>query len=73
VRRASETPDIELAIEMYDDVSWEADGEPVELLQVKHHVNSAVTLGDRDVDLWRTIASWMTRTNPVTLRVQPSP
>jgi hypothetical protein len=59
VRRASERPDLKMAIEMYDDVSWEEDGMPVELLQIKHHIDSVRTLGDKDLDLWRTIASWM--------------
>ena len=59
VRRSSERPDLELAIEMYDDVSWEQDGTPLELLQLKHHQNSTRSLGDKDSDLWRTITSWM--------------
>lgn len=59
IRKSSERPDLELAIEMYDDVSWESDGAPLELLQLKHHLNSTRTLGDKDPDLWRTIASWM--------------
>ena len=59
IRRSSERPDLELAIEMYDDVSWELDGTPLELLQLKHHLNSNRSLGDKDPDLWRTIASWM--------------
>jgi len=59
VRRSSERPDLELAIEMYDDVSWEQDGTPLELLQLKHHQNSTRALGDKDPDLWRTITSWM--------------
>jgi len=59
VRRSSEKPDLELAIEMYDDVSWEQEGTPLELLQLKHHLNTTRTIGDKDSDLWRTIASWM--------------
>lgn len=59
VRRSSERPDLELAVEMYDDVSWEQNGSPLELLQLKHHLNSTRALGDKDPDLWRTVASWM--------------
>jgi hypothetical protein len=44
---------------MYDDVSWEQNGSPLELLQLKHHLNSTRALGDKDPDLWRTVASWM--------------
>jgi hypothetical protein len=59
VRRARERPDLELALEMYDDVSWEEGGAPKELLQLKHHVGAVRSLGDKDADLWRTIAVWM--------------
>jgi hypothetical protein len=64
VRRSSERPELELAIEMYDDVSWEADGTLLKLLQLKHHLNSTRALGDKDSDLWRTIASWMDSHSP---------
>lgn len=64
VRRAHERPDLELTVEMYDDVSWELDGTPVELLQVKHHLNSTRALGDKEPDLWRTIGSWMDTHSP---------
>jgi hypothetical protein len=46
-------------MELYDDVSWEEDGTPTELLQLKHHVDAAGSLGDKDDDLWRTIRVWM--------------
>jgi hypothetical protein len=59
VRRSQERPDLSLTLELYDDVSWEQDGTPLELLQLKHHLNSTRALGDKDPDLWRTIASWM--------------
>jgi ABC-3C protein len=64
VRRSAERPDFELTLEMYDDVSWELDGTPQELLQVKHHLNSTRSLGDMDEDLWRTIAVWMDAGDP---------
>lgn len=64
VRRSSERPDFELAIEMYDDVSLEADGTPLKLLQLKHHLNSTGALGDKDSDLWPKIASWMDSHSP---------
>jgi hypothetical protein len=59
VRLASERPDQSMSIEMYDDVSWEEDGSPKELLQIKYHPGAVRTLGDKDADLWRTLASWM--------------
>lgn len=59
VRQAADRPDFKMTLEMYDDVSWEHDGAPQELLQVKHHLNSTRALSDMSEDLWRTIAVWM--------------
>jgi hypothetical protein len=59
LRRGADEPDAAVTIELYDDVAWEEDGTPTELLQVKHHVNGTRGLGDKDDDLWRTIRSWM--------------
>ena len=59
LRRSAGEPDAAITIELYDDVAWEQDGTPKELLQLKHHVDKAKTLGDKDDDLWRTIRSWM--------------
>lgn len=59
LRRGQDEPDSGLSFELHDDVAWEQEGEPIELLQLKHHVNAAGRLGDRDDDLWRTIRVWM--------------
>lgn len=59
IRRTADQPDVALTLELHDDVVWEQDGSPTELLQVKHHVNGARGLGDMDVDLWKTFAVWM--------------
>lgn len=59
LRRAGDEPDSALTLELYDDVSWEKDGTPTELLQLKHHVKAAGSLGDKADDLWRTIRVWM--------------
>lgn len=59
LRRGRDEPDSGLSLELHDDVAWEEGGEPTELLQLKHHVNAAGRLGDRDDDLWRTIRVWM--------------
>jgi hypothetical protein len=64
VRRSADRPDFEMTLEMYDDVSWELDGTPQELLQIKHHLNSTRSLGDMDDDLWRTITVWMDAHDP---------
>lgn len=49
---------IEVAIERLDDVSFEKDGTPVELLQTKHHLKKAGDLSDGSVDLWKTLRVW---------------
>lgn len=49
---------IEIAIERLDDVSFEEDGTPVELLQTKHHLKKAGDLSDGSVDLWKTLRAW---------------
>lgn len=59
LRRSGEQPDMALTLELHDDVSWEQEGKPVELLQIKHHVDHERGLGDMDVDLWKTLAVWM--------------
>jgi hypothetical protein len=58
-RRSVEQPDCSLTLELHDDVQWDNNGTPVELLQLKHHVNAQRGLGDKDADLWATITAWM--------------
>ena len=50
--------DIEIAIEKLDDVSFEKDGNALELLQTKHHLTRSGDLTDRSVDLWKTLGTW---------------
>lgn len=59
LRRGRDEPGCALTLELHDDVAWEEDGTPTELLQLKHHINAAGRLGDKDDDLWRTIRVWM--------------
>src|SRR4051812_11432495 len=49
----------ELSIERFDDVAFENDGTPQELIQLKHHVNPA-SLTDFSSDLWKTLRIWST-------------
>ncbi|MGW6523976.1 ABC-three component system protein [Streptomyces sp. NPDC054962] len=56
---AEQRPDGAISLELHDDVAWDEDGTAVDLLQVKHHLKTARTLGDKDDDVWRTIQSWM--------------
>ena len=47
-----------VAIETLDDVVFETQGSATELLQAKHHLNSAVNLTDASSDLWKTLRIW---------------
>ncbi len=57
---------IDVAIERFDDVSFEKEGKPLELLQTKHHINKIGDLTDTSVDLWKTLRVWSeaTKANP---------
>lgn len=49
---------IEVAIERFDDVSFEKDGDAIELLQTKHHIKKQGDLTDTSADLWKTLRVW---------------
>ena len=51
-------PDNAISLERLDDVAWESEGTPQELLQLKHHAASG-SIGDMDSDVWRTLRVWM--------------
>jgi len=61
LRAAPDTPQLLISIEKFDDVAFEANGEPTALIQTKHHVDQAGDLTDASVDLWKTIAVWLRR------------
>lgn len=48
----------ELAIEKLDDISFEEGGDPLELIQTKHHVNRQASLTNASPDLWKSIRVW---------------
>ncbi|CEG31044.1 ABC-three component system protein [Peribacillus simplex] len=50
--------DLEISIEKLDDVAFESQGTPIELLQLKHHLNQSANLTDGSSDLWKTIRVW---------------
>lgn len=70
-RRAPDDPAVQLRLEALDDVQFEHDGTPVELLQTKHHIGNAAPLTLQSVDLWRTLNAWMDAktATPVILRL----
>lgn len=55
--------DVEVAIERLDDISFEANGTPLELLQTKHHIDRVGSLTDTSPDLWKTLRVWAEATS----------
>jgi hypothetical protein len=53
-----QNPESIISIEKLDDVAFEEDGEPIQLLQTKHHVTHTGSLTDSSTDLWKTIRVW---------------
>lgn len=51
-------PSLEVSIEKFDDVAFELEGDPVALIQTKHHLRSTGRLTDHSPDLWKTIRIW---------------
>jgi hypothetical protein len=56
--RSRRVPDAAMTIERLDDIAFEENGSPVELLQTKHHVDRQARLTDAGADLWRTLGVW---------------
>ncbi|BBY28735.1 ABC-three component system protein [Mycolicibacterium sediminis] len=57
--RAAEDPAFELRLEGLDDIQFDLEGSPVDLLQLKHHVGTPAVLSINSVDLWRSLNVWM--------------
>jgi hypothetical protein len=57
----AKSPQLEISIEKFDDVGFEVDGEPTQLIQTKHHVGKLGSLTDASVDLWKTLFIWAKR------------
>jgi hypothetical protein len=49
---------VEVSLERLDDVAFELDGAPLELLQTKHHINRVANLTNSSPDLWKTLRVW---------------
>jgi len=59
LRRLPEGDRISISIETLDDVVFETDGNAVDLLQTKHHINAPANLSDSSPDLWKTLRIWI--------------
>ncbi|MEV7659319.1 MULTISPECIES: ABC-three component system protein [Streptomyces griseus group] len=64
LQSGADRPDAALSLELYDDVAWEEEGTPTELLQIKHHMGEHRTLTDSATDVWRTLKVWMDEASP---------
>lgn len=53
----SDDPLFQISLEKFDDIAFDKDDEPVQLIQAKHHSKPA-SLSDSSVDLWRTLNEW---------------
>lgn len=51
-----------VSIEKFDDVSFERDGSPTELIQLKHRIAKKPSVNDASVDLWNTLGNWLSST-----------
>jgi hypothetical protein len=51
-------PQLAVSIEKFDDIGFDAHGDPVQLIQTKHHINKAGNLSNASVDLWKTMHIW---------------
>src|ERR1700687_4958973 len=54
-------PELSISIEKFDDVAFEANGEPTDLIQTKHHIGKTGDLTDSSADLWKTLGIWLKR------------
>lgn len=57
LRDRKHEPDAAISLEMHDDVAWDVDGAPQQLLSLKHH-RTPLALTDNSDDLWRSLRVW---------------
>ena len=63
----SNDPSYQISLEKFDDIAFDKDGTPVQLIQAKHHTTPA-SLTDTSTDLWRTLNVWVDAiTNDISL------
>lgn len=59
LERISRDETFAVYLETLDDVVFEPDGTPAELLQLKHHRGRVANLTDASTDLWKSLRLWM--------------
>jgi hypothetical protein len=58
LKRLKDSSDFVVSLETIDDVTFETNGRPDELLQTKHHLTRSAALTDASPDLWKTLRVW---------------
>lgn len=61
IEATRDAPGADISIERFDDVAFEQNGDPVELIQTKHHLAGKGSLSDASTDLWKTLRVWAER------------
>lgn len=60
LRRLRVSADFRVGLETLDDVVFESEGRPTDLLQAKHRIKRIATLTDASPDIWKTFRVWLT-------------
>lgn len=55
----NDNSDYQISIEKFDDVAFSKDDIPIQLIQLKHHIQHQGNLADASTDMWRTIKVWL--------------
>jgi hypothetical protein len=58
LKRLKDRSDFAVSLETIDDVTFETNGRPDELLQTKHHLARPAALTDASPDLWKSLRVW---------------
>ena len=58
LKRLKDSSDFDVSLETIDDVTFESNGRPDELLQTKHHLARPAALTDASPDLWKSLRVW---------------
>jgi len=59
LRRQAKDESFAVYFETLEDVTFDREGSPIELLQVKHHSEGSANLTDASPDMWKTLRVWM--------------
>ena len=55
----NDNSDCQISIEKFVDVAFSKDDIPIQLIQLKHHIQHQGNLADASTDMWRTIKVWL--------------